>query len=142
MCPRARSARSRCRAACRTASTRPGSAASASRAAGERGTMILVDAERRREYHRQGWWGDITLWDHFERNLRERPDAEAVVDAPNRAEFAHGTPQRWSWAQLGEQVDRFCVLLTEAGVERDQVIALQMPNSVEQFVVYLTCARL
>jgi acyl-CoA synthetase (AMP-forming)/AMP-acid ligase II len=104
--------------------------------------MILVETERRREYHRQGWWGDITLWDHFERNLRERPDAEAVVDAPNRGEFAHGTPQRWTWTQLGEQVDRCCALLTEVGVERDQVLALQMPNTVEQFVVYLSCARL
>lgn len=104
--------------------------------------MILVDAERRREYHERGWWGDTTLWSLFERNLREQPDAEAVVDAPNRADFAHGTPQRWSWAQLGEQVDRFCVLLIEVGVERDEVLALQMPNTVEQFVVYLACARL
>ena len=104
--------------------------------------MILVDEQRRREYHRQGWWGDTTLWALFERNLAATPDAEAVVDAPNRADFAHGLPQRWSWARLGEQVDRFCVLLAEAGVERDQVLALQMPNTVEQFVVYLACARL
>jgi acyl-CoA synthetase (AMP-forming)/AMP-acid ligase II len=104
--------------------------------------MILVDQKRRAEYHERGWWGDTTLGALFDRNVRERASEEAVVDAPNRADFAHGVPQRWTWAELGEQVDRFCVLLSELGIERDQVLALQMPNTVEQFVVYLACARL
>lgn len=104
--------------------------------------MILVPQSRIDDYTTRGWWGRRTLWDLFAQHLVERPDAEAVVDAPNRADFAHGAPQRWSWAQLGEAVDRFCVALHEAGIQRDDVIALQMPNTVEQFVVYLACARL
>ncbi len=104
--------------------------------------MILVSQQKIDEYTSAGWWGTDTLWGLFRKHLREQPGAEAVVDAPNRAEFAHGTPQRWTWEQLGEQVDRFCLLLMESGIRRDQVVVAQMPNCVEQFVVYLSCARL
>ena len=78
----------------------------------------------------------------FTRCFVERPQADAVADAPNRAEFAHGAPQRWSWEQLGEQVDRLCLLLIDAGIKRDDVIVAQLPNCVEQFSIYLACARL
>lgn len=104
--------------------------------------MILVSQQKIDEYSSPGWWGTATLWDLFAQNLREQPTAEAVVDAPNRADFAHGTPQRWTWAQLGEQVDRFCLLLLDSGIRRDELVVVMLPNCVEQFVVYLACARL
>ena len=104
--------------------------------------MILVPESRITEFTERGWWGTRTLWDLFVANLQAQPEAEAVVDAPNRADFAHGTPRRLTWAQLGSEVDRLCALLTEQGIARDEVLALQMPNCVEQFMVYLACARL
>ncbi|GBU14689.1 AMP-dependent acyl-CoA synthetase [Polaromonas sp.] len=104
--------------------------------------MILVSQQKIDEHTASGSWGKKTLWDLFVENLQKQPDAEAVVDAPNRADFSHGTPQRWSWAQLSEQVDRFCLLLLERGLKRDELIVVMLPNCVEQFVVYLACARL
>ena len=104
--------------------------------------MILVSPEKIAEYTAPGWWGTQTLWDLFVRHLRERPQAEAVVDAANRAEFAHGTPRRLSWRQLAAEVDRFCLVLMQQDVRRDDVVVVQLPNCVEQFVVYLACARL
>jgi acyl-CoA synthetase (AMP-forming)/AMP-acid ligase II len=104
--------------------------------------VILVPAAKIEAYTARGWWGTTTLWDHFLAHRRARPGEEAVVDAPNRGDFAHGTPQRWTWAELGEQVDRFCTVLLDAGVQRDAIVVVQMPNCVEQFVVYLACARL
>jgi acyl-CoA synthetase (AMP-forming)/AMP-acid ligase II len=104
--------------------------------------MILVSQEKIADYTAAGWWGTETMWDLFAAHRRKQPDAEAVADAPNRAEFAHGAPQRWSWAQLGEQVDRFSLLLLKQGIQRDDVVVVMLPNCVEQFVVYLACARL
>ena len=56
--------------------------------------MILVSQQKIDEYTGAGWWGDTTLWSLFAQHRRERPDAEAVADAPNRVDFAHGTPRR------------------------------------------------
>lgn len=104
--------------------------------------MILAPREKIEEYTRKGWWGTTTLWDLFRRNLQQHPQAEAVVDAANRADFAHGAPQRWSWARLAEAVDRFSHLLLELDIRRDAVLLMQLPNCVEQFVVYMACARM
>jgi non-ribosomal peptide synthetase component F len=104
--------------------------------------MILVQAEKIAKCVEQGWWGHQTLWDLFEIQRRERPDAEAVVDAFNRNDFMDGAPRRLSWVQLGLEVDCFCRLLIDEGLQRDDVVLVQLPNCVEQHVVYLACARL
>ena len=104
--------------------------------------MILVAKEKINDFTSRGWWGTQTLWDLFVKNLKAQPNAEAVVDAPNRADFAHGLPRRLSWAALALDVDHLCLHLVAQGVARDDVLVLQLPNCVEQFVVYLACARL
>ena len=104
--------------------------------------MILVPQATIEAHTERGWWGRQTLWDLFLHNLAERPEQEAVVDAPNRADFAPFAPQRWSWRELGAQVDRLCLVLLEQGLRRDEVVVAQLPNGVEQFAVYLACARM
>ena len=104
--------------------------------------MILVPKEKIAEYTERGWWGTQTLWDLFVRQLQQRPDAEAVVDAPNRAEFAHGAPRRLSWRSLADEVDRVCLVLLEQHVRRDDIVLAMLPNCVEQFALYLACIRL
>ena len=104
--------------------------------------MILIESDKIEAYTAAGWWGQRTLWDCFVHQLHTQPQAEAVVDACNRTGFLHGTPRRLSWKQLADEVDRFSALLLELGLARDDVLLAQMPNSVEQFVVYLSCARL
>jgi len=104
--------------------------------------MILVSKDKIAEYTARGWWGTQTLWELFANQARERGNAEAVVDASNREEFAHGAPRRLSWNQLAAEVDRFCLLLIENSIQRDDIVVVQLPNCVEQFVAYLSCARL
>lgn len=104
--------------------------------------MILVPQDKIDDYTARGWWGSLTLWELFRNNLAAHPDDEAVVDAPNRADFAHGAPRRLTWSQLGDEIDRFCLVLLAEGIRRDEVMVVQLPNCIEQFVVYLACARL
>ena len=104
--------------------------------------MILVPEEKINDYTLRGWWGTQTLWQLFAKHLGERPAAEAVVDAPNRADFAHGMSRRLSWEALALEVDGLCLLMLKHGIKRDDVLVMQLPNCVEQFVVYLACARL
>ena len=104
--------------------------------------MVLVDSAKITDYTARGWWGTQTLWGLFVQHLRERPDAEAVVDAPNRGEFAHGAPRRLRWRDLAAEVDRLCLVLLEQRIARDDIVVVMLPNCIEQFAVYLACARL
>ncbi len=104
--------------------------------------MILASQDTIAAFTSRGWWGTVTLWQLFEQQVAARGDAEAVVDAPNRTEFAHGAPRRLSWRQLAHEVDQLCLQLIEHGLQRDNIVVVQLPNCVEQFVVYLACARL
>ena len=104
--------------------------------------MILVSEAKIEDYTARGWWGTQTLWDCFVNNVSQWGHREAVVDAPNRSDFAHGEPRRLSWSQVADEVDRFSAVLIDQGVRRDDILVAMMPNCVEQFVVYLACARL
>ena len=104
--------------------------------------MILVNPAHIERYTAARWWGSQTLWDVFVGHLSRQPQAEAVVDACNRTDFAHGQPRRLSWLELAGEVDRMSGLLLDRGLKRDDIVLAQMPNTVEQFVVYLSCARL
>lgn len=104
--------------------------------------MILVSQEKIEKFKKLGWWGDLTLWQLFQRRLQTCADHEAAVDAPNRTDFASGNPQRWTWRQLASEAERFCTVLLRQGIGKDDVVLVQLPNVVEQFAVYLACARL
>ena len=104
--------------------------------------MVLVQPETIAAYTAKGWWGQQTLWDLFVQQVSARGDAEAVVDACNRSDFAHGVQRRLSWHQLAEDIDKFSLVLLQQGLRRDDIVVVHLPNCVEQYVVYLACARL
>ncbi|QNN59095.1 acyl--CoA ligase [Diaphorobacter ruginosibacter] len=104
--------------------------------------MILVSQEKIEKFKKLGWWGDLTLWQLFQERLPTRAAQEAAVDAPNRADFASGCAQRWTWQQLADEAERFSAVLLRHGIGKDDVVLVQLPNVVEQFAVYLACARL
>jgi acyl-CoA synthetase (AMP-forming)/AMP-acid ligase II len=104
--------------------------------------MVLVSPEKIDQYTRAGWWGHQTLWDQFVHNRAAHPHTEAVVDACNRSDFAHGAPRRLTWDELGDEIDCFSTVLHAQGLRRDDIVVLHLPNSVEQYLAYMACARL
>lgn len=104
--------------------------------------MILVSKEKIETYKNAGWWGDQTIWQLFQEKCTPRAHKDAVVDAPNRLEFAPGAQQRWTWQELAQEADRLSVILVRHGIKKDDVLLVQLPNIVEQFAIYLACARL
>ncbi len=104
--------------------------------------MILSPEKQVLEYTARGWWGDRTLIDLFLDNVEHSADAMAVVDPPNRAALTPGEPLRLTYAQAKTATDRLADALLEAGVGKDDVVMVQLPNIVELVVTYLACARI
>ncbi len=97
---------------------------------------------KRFRYRVSGWWGDRTLDQMFRSNAARHPERTAVIDAPNRAELAFGTPARLTYAQLSAEVDRVAAVLLDRGVRKGAVVLVQMPNISELVVLYFACARI
>ena len=104
--------------------------------------MILASPERIAEFTARGWWGTRTLDEAFLDIVARHPGREAVVDPPNREALTDGAPRRLSYAQLADEVERMAAVLHAGGLKRDDIVVVQLVNSVEQFAVYLACLRL
>lgn len=102
--------------------------------------MILVPQEKIQAYVELGWWGKQTLGSLFLDTAQRQPERFAVADPPNRMSLCGTAAQRWTWAELQEQVGRVAAWLHGQGLRKDDVIVLQMPNVVEMHAVYLACA--
>jgi acyl-CoA synthetase (AMP-forming)/AMP-acid ligase II len=73
---------------------------------------------------------------------RQRPDAIALTDAPNRSEFFGGDPLRFTWSEVVTLVDGLCEQLSDLGVRRENKVGIQLPNVSELVITLLACQRL
>jgi acyl-CoA synthetase len=104
--------------------------------------LRLFPAERVADFYARGWWSRDT-WDSLLRgHVAAKPDALALCDAPNRASFASGSPQRLTWRHVDAAVDRLAAALLAAGTRAGDVVGIQLPNVVELAIVYLAAARI
>lgn len=103
--------------------------------------MILASREEIAAHTRAGWWGTETIDGRFRANAAATPDRTAVADPPNRAEIDGGSPRRLTYRELSDEADRIATALLDAGLKKDDVIAVQLPNVVELVAVYLGAWR-
>ncbi|MFZ5743385.1 MAG: class I adenylate-forming enzyme family protein [Pseudomonadota bacterium] len=104
--------------------------------------MIVSGESKRQAYRDSGWWGDQTLADMFFANAQQHAGRLALVDAPNRADFAFGTPQRLTYADLAAEIERLAAALVAAGIGKDDVIVIQLPNISEFVALYFAAATI
>jgi len=91
-----------------------------------RWTQELID-----EYVKKGYWEETTLFDLWEKNAREIPDKEALVDSNFRL----------TWAEAGRWIDRLALGLLELGFKRDDLIVVQLPTGVEHTLLRVACEK-
>jgi cyclohexanecarboxylate-CoA ligase len=113
----------------------------ASTAAGSTGA--LTDAVRN-HYYQAGWWRRTTVLDDFLKLAAARPDAEAIVSY--RSDPSRGgpgqQPHRLTYGELADLVDRCAAGLLDLGVQRGDVVSMQLPNGWEFAALTFACARL
>jgi cyclohexanecarboxylate-CoA ligase len=85
-----------------------------------------VDPEVAADYRRRGWWRDATAVDDFVARAAERPDAVAVV-----SHHRDRPVERHTYRELERLSRRFAGALIDLGVQRGDVVSVQLPNSWE-----------
>src|SRR6266576_5943504 len=80
------------------------------------------------KYRANGWWKEQTFSQILETRGGEVPDREAMSDARRRITFG----------ELWAEVRRFAEFLRRQGVQRGDVVTLQLPNRIEFPVVFFS----
>lgn len=99
-------------------------------------------SERVADYVDQGWWTGDTVQRLFSDRVAEFGDELAIVDPPNKAELVDLPLQRLSWNSASDQVERIAAVLLANGIGEGDVLAVQLPNIVEQVLTYLAGWRI
>lgn len=83
------------------------------------------------EYTRKGYWDKRTLSDLWKGNAKDHPHEEAIVDSKTRL----------TWKEANRWIDRLSLAFWELGLKRDDLIVIQIPNSVELCLLRIACER-
>jgi acyl-CoA synthetase len=93
-------------------------------------------------YRAMGAWTDNLIDASFRARAAVEPARLAIVDPPNRPDLA-GTPAReLTWAAFDDEVWRLASVLYAEGVRAGDVVAYQLPNTVEIAATFLAVVRL
>jgi hypothetical protein len=85
--------------------------------------------------------GRISIDELFRHVAERRPDAIALVDAPNRELFTDGPPRRLTFAEADRMVSAIAGRLSRMGLPIDTVVGVQLPNIVENVLTVLGILR-
>jgi hypothetical protein len=101
--------------------------------------VILADPRGRPAATRTG--GRATLDELLNRAAARRPEAVALVDAPNRESISDGKPHRLTYRQTDRMVSAIAGRLRRMGLHTDAIVAIQMANTVENVLTILGILR-
>ena len=103
--------------------------------------MILASQEMIREWTEKGAWGKKTLIDFFKENVKKDSDKECLVDPLNKKDLVGLEPERLTYLQLDKAVDATAESLIAKGIQKDDIIMVQLPNCWELAMLYLSITR-
>lgn len=88
-------------------------------------------------YRRSGWWRDQTFLDDLRRNARDNPGKPVLTNYREPGE----QPQVLTNAELARLTSRYASALVRLGIQRGDVVAVQLPNWWEIAPLGLACAQ-
>ena len=104
--------------------------------------MILDNPTRIKEYTEKGYWDNTTVDDIFKKNVEQYPDFVALVDPVNRTTFTIGEQQRFTFREMDDRVNQLATAFLEAGLGKDDIIGIFLPNVFELVISFLAIARI
>ena len=103
--------------------------------------MILASQESIAEYTGKGCWGSRTLLDDFYEHAVKMPDKTGIVDPLNKEALVGSPPERMSYSELSKAVDGMASALLHCGIQKDDIVVVQMPNCWELAMLYLAICK-
>lgn len=103
--------------------------------------MILATPESIKEYSEKGCWGSKTLLDSFQEHAALTPDRVAICDPLNKEALVGTPPDRITYRDFARAVEGAATALASAGVGKDDVVLVQIPNCWELAMLYLAIAQ-
>ncbi|WP_068089532.1 class I adenylate-forming enzyme family protein [Polycladidibacter stylochi] len=103
--------------------------------------MILSSEKTITSYNQSGVWGNVTLDALFRRAAQNNPNRIALVDAPDRQDWTGGAPRSLTYAQAETEIRRIAGFFNTVGLEPDDIIAIQSPNTVDTVLCILAALR-
>ncbi len=93
---------------------------------------VRFNEQEVKQYVEKEYWTSTVFSDYWDQNAKKFPDKEALIDSLGN---------RLTFARTKEQIDRIALGLIELGLEKDDRIAIQLPNRVEGFLTRLACEK-
>ncbi len=103
--------------------------------------MILTTPKKITQYEQLGFWGKKTFLGQFKENVAANPDRTALIDPPNKQDLVGLSAERVNYQQLAERIDALATALKTMGIEKDDIVMVQLPNIWELTLVYLAITR-
>ncbi len=86
---------------------------------------------KRQRYLEKKLWGLPTLHEVFDGKAKEHPDKEAFIDSKTRLTFA----------EAKRYIDKLALSFVKLGLEKDDVVVIQLPNIVESALMRLALPK-
>ncbi len=103
--------------------------------------MILASRETIDHYMETGVYSDLTLMDRLAAHVENDPDRICIADPPNRKDLNGGEPERLTYAQFQSAIDATACGLVDLGLEKDDVVMVQLPNTWELAMLYFAVSK-
>ncbi|WP_323799348.1 class I adenylate-forming enzyme family protein [Parasphingorhabdus sp.] len=104
--------------------------------------MFLTANSQIEDYRAKGWWGTKTVDDMLQAAILAHPASIALVDPLNRESLDGVPPRSLSWTELGEEVEKTAAALLARGLQKDDRLVVQLPNTVDAVIIFLAAARI
>lgn len=91
-------------------------------------TDLKINEEAKERYYKEGYWTSDTIVDAFAHSVELHPEKTFVKDDQGAA---------FSYAECDEASDRMAAWLMERGIERGDVVTIQLPTWAEYVPVFL-----
>lgn len=104
--------------------------------------MFLTPPERIRAFEDKGWWSGDNVVAALHSAVEQGGDSIALVDPLNREALDARAPERLSWNEVADRVERLAAALLARGLRKDDIVLAQLPNTVDAVLLFLACARL